>query len=201
MPQVVDSKVRATGRDPSLEPVPSEGVGVDLDLRVAHRRKEQCFATRGDMLLEMLLQDRQQMRWDRNVPHPRSSLRLAYADLAVDAHHAPDDVDGAHLQVEVLSSELGHLAEPEPAPSADQDQGAVGRWDLLKNQFQLTQRGRLDRPSTLGRASTANSAGIGRNDFVRHSRREDRAQQAVRVGLGSADSRPSRCARSSPLVA
>ena len=120
---------------------------------------------------------RQQVRRNRHLPHACRALWLAHDVLTVDAHHATGDGQTPPVHVDIPTSQLDQLTEPQTAPRGQQRHEAQPLRRRSHEGGQLLERGRLDPASPLRLTCPANGARIRRNQFLNHGGSKDGPQQ------------------------
>src|SRR5665811_66396 len=158
VPQVVPSQIRSPDLVPGLPPRPLKtGSGEPV---ARWRSQDESFAAGTDMILEMGLDHRDQVRRDRDVADAGGRLRLADdVTLATNADDATADTQNARLQIDVLATQFAHPPEPQSTKGCQRDRHRKSGRHSLGERLDLVQRGWRDLPDPRVCSTTLDPAG------------------------------------------
>jgi hypothetical protein len=154
------------------------------------RREEQALLARCCVGLEVLLDEGDEVGWDRHIPNPGLRLWRFDTDVPLDEDHAAPHLDhpgpaAAYMsQLDVLAAKLGDLAVAECTPGGQQDHELPLVRHVLDDGVELFESGGLQPAPLRAVTSAADVYRAGLDQVVVDGRIHDRPQQPIRLRDG-----------------
>src|SRR5665647_3109389 len=140
VPQVVPAQIRSPDLVPGLPPRPLKTGSAEPVAR--GRSQDESFAAGTDMILEMGLDHRDQVRRDRDAADAGGRLWMADdITLATNADDATADTQNARLQIDFLATMFAHLTDPLSTKGCRSDRLSKSGRHSLGERLDLVHRG------------------------------------------------------------